>query len=285
MSVNYKPELSPEERKLGYAKYYDIPMTPMGIREQQLLSYGPIDPEKAIKPERWLDLLKPEGYTLPEYGYCVMPDGTGYLAIYTYYPNSCTPQMLKWYFHWVNMYSKGMPRDKGNLRYKIWNPADHYSHGYVNGKDRTDGIYTIESLDLGEGEDKTYCIRNNVNLREMGLTEERENELKAAGCFVDSAVESFHTMGPEHRRLGGSHLCLTLSRPCPQGGMEKCTREWIGYGIVDGKVTRDYTTPDYMLCEDYLRKAIIHSTTEAQHLAKFLPDLYAEYHDLPDDAD
>jgi hypothetical protein len=67
--------------------------------------------------------------------------------------------------------------------------------------------------------------------------------------------------------------------------MEKCTREWIGYGIVNGKVTRDYTTPDFMLCEEYLRKALVHGTIEAQHLALFLPELYNEYHELPLDAD
>jgi hypothetical protein len=30
---------------------------------------------------------------------------------------------------------------------------------------------------------------------------------------------------------------------------------------------------------------ITHATTEAQHLADFLPDLYKEYHDRPIDAD
>jgi hypothetical protein len=37
--------------------------------------------------------------------------------------------------------------DKGNLKYKIWNPADHYDHGFIKGKDKHDGIYTVESLD------------------------------------------------------------------------------------------------------------------------------------------
>jgi hypothetical protein len=40
-----------------------------------------------------------------------------------------------------------------------------------------------------------------------------------------------------------------------------------------------------MLCEQYLKKVIIHATTEAQQLSKFLPELYARYKDLPDDAD
>jgi DAPG hydrolase PhiG domain len=67
--------------------------------------------------------------------------------------------------------------------------------------------------------------------------------------------------------------------------LEKITREWIGYGVKDGKVVRDKTTPASMLCEEYLRKVLVHATTEAQQLGKFLPELYARYKDLPDDAD
>jgi len=40
-----------------------------------------------------------------------------------------------------------------------------------------------------------------------------------------------------------------------------------------------------MLCEQYLRNVQIHNTVEQQHLATFLPDLYAEYHNLPMNAD
>ena len=90
-----RPELSPEERKLPLAKYYDLPLYPPGPREQQIIDAGPIDPRLAIKAESFLDLLQPEAYQKVEYGYCMMPDGTGYLAVYTVYPN-CTPEMLAW---------------------------------------------------------------------------------------------------------------------------------------------------------------------------------------------
>ena len=65
----------------------------------------------------------------------------------------------------------------------------------------------------------------------------------------------------------------------------KCTREWIGYGIKDGKIVRDETTPEFMFSDEYLRKVVTHSTVEAQQLSIFLADLYNEYHDKPLDAD
>ena len=59
---------------------------------------------------------------------------------------------------------KGMPAGQGNLKYKIWNPLDHWDHGFVNGKDKIDGIWTVETLDLGEGEAPVYTIRHHVDL-------------------------------------------------------------------------------------------------------------------------
>jgi hypothetical protein len=288
MIYTNKPTLLPGEEKLSMAKYYDLPLHSPAPLQQQILDAGPMPPKLAIKADSWLDLLKPTEYNPIEYGYCMMEDGTGYIAMYSVYPNSCQPKMLAWWFHWINVPAKSQPRGStglDNVKYKIWCPPDHIGHGYINGKDKSGGIWTVESLDLGQGEEKIYTIRHAINLKEYGLTNEKEKELKAAGCWVDAAYESFHAVDPEHKQFGGTHLCLTLSRPCPLGGMEKISREWIGYGVKDGKVVRDLTTPATMLCNQYLQKVMIHATVEAQHLGKFLPELYAHYKDLPDDSD
>ena len=50
-------------------------------------------PLDALPVEDWLDLLRPQGYDKVEYGYCMMPDGTGYIANYSVLPNSVTTQM------------------------------------------------------------------------------------------------------------------------------------------------------------------------------------------------
>jgi hypothetical protein len=140
---------------------------------------------------------------------------------------------------------------------------------------------------MGKGNfpEKCYTVRYPINLREYGLTEERENELKNAGVWIDSAVEKFFTAEEPHDPLPGTHLCLTMSRPNPLGGMEKYTKEWIGYGVENGKIYFDKSTPSYQFTNEWLETALIHTTTEAQHLSTFLPQLYAEYHDKPDNAD
>jgi hypothetical protein len=289
--MNFKkgPELSPEEKKSPLAKYYDIPLTPLGPLQQQIIDYScPLDPKLALKPENMLDLAQVTGYQKQEYGYCMMEDGSGYVAVYTTYPN-CTPEMVSWWMRWVNIYPKSLPKGRGNLKYKLWCPPDHYDHDFINGKDAMGGVWTVESLDFGEGDPKYGTIRHHVNLRNFGLTEQKEKELKAAGCWVDPSYVTFHTAVPyhapgmSHTQLPGTYLNLTLSRMNPLGIMEKISRMWVGYTVKDGKVVRDESTPSSMLCEKFLRKLLIHATVEAQQGSKWFPELYAKYHDKPDD--
>jgi hypothetical protein len=289
MILKKGPELSPEEKRSPLAKYYDIPLTPLGPLYQQILDYCcPLDPRLAIKPENMLDLAQVTGYQKQEYGYCMLEDGAGYAAIYTSYPN-CTPEMLSWWMRWVNVYPKSLPKGRGNLKYKLWCPPDHYDHDFINGKDAKDGIWTVESLDFGEGDPKFGTIRYPVNLRDFGLTEQKEKELKAAGCWISGNYITYHTPDPYHepgmihKQVPGSGANITLSRMSPLGIMEKISRVWRGYIVKDGKVIRDWNTPPEMLSEKYLRKYLTHATTEAQQLSKWLPQLYAEFHTKPDD--
>ncbi len=288
IQITRRTVLCEEERALPLAKYYDLPLYEMGPIEKELLDRGcPADPAQAIRAENFAELLIPEGYSDLEFGYAHMDDGSAYIATYTTYTN-CNPKMLAWYFRWVNTPSKHQPLGEqgyDNIRYKIWNQADHVGHGFVNGRDRTDGIWTVESLDEGEGDPKTYTVRHALDPMNFGLTEEKAKILKEHGCFVDFAYETFHTMDASHTRLPGMHLCLTLSRNNPRGFMEKRTREWIGYGVENGKIVQDKTTPAEMCSDDYLRKVIRHNVIEAQQLGVFLPRLYEEYHDKPEDAD
>lgn len=273
MSIYTKPPLFPEEEAMPLAKFYhNYQMKDLSPLEWQIINSNPMDPADAIKPENFLDLLKPTGYDKVELGWCMFPDGSGYVATYRVIPPHVTPQLLSWYSSWMNIHSDGMVLGHGNLRYKIWNPADHWDHHYVNWVDGSDGIYTTESLDLGEGDRKYDTIRHHYPLTDFGMTEERFQELADAGCQVrrNGSWESF-----DHP---GAHLCLSYTRPCPQGGMEVRSREWIGWRPQNGKLIREPRTE----CSDaYLRKVVIHTLLEWHFLYDFLPDLYAEYKDKP----
>ena len=273
------PELTSEEKALPIAKYYmEYPLHYPNPLYTQLLSQGAIDPKDALPVEQWLDLLTVDDYFPVEYGYCMMPDGSGYIANYSVLPGNITPEMRMWYVCWLNIHSKNLPQGCGNIRYKLWNQMDHIDHGLVNG-DFKQGIYTLETLDMGRtGKDKAIrSIRHNFDVRDYGFSEKKYDQLKKAGVSITSCWESFD--------CPGSHLVLSVTRKCPLGGVETCSREWIGYRAENGKIIFDPETPKFMLCEQYLRDVQIHNTVEQQHLGTFLPDLYAEYSALPKDAD
>lgn len=113
--MSQRPVLTPEERALSYAKYYDLPITPIPQEKLAILEGGPIDPSLALKIEDRNDLFLP-GYLPCETGYCVMPNGTGYLANRTEMPG-VTPEMFEWWFAWHGL---------NDMRYRIWDPEDHF---------------------------------------------------------------------------------------------------------------------------------------------------------------
>ena len=282
MAITDRPPLSDAEQRMSLAKYYDLPLFPPGPRETQLMRHQPLDPQDALPPQRLVELLQPKGYLDAEYGYCKMPDGSSYMAMYFVYPY-CTPQMLGWWFRWLNVLPKGQPEGTGNLKYKLWCPPDHGTHEFNNGKDMSEGMWATESIDLGEGDEKVLYRRDHLDAKEYGLSPERERELLEAGCWVDFSNVTFHSPDEPDRQLPGHWLWLTLSRPCIQGGVELRTRLWIGYGAMDDKFYFDDSTPAEVLSEETMRKFLIHTTVEHQHLAKLLPKLYEEYSDRPDD--
>ena len=276
--INIRQKLFPEEEEMPLAKYfYKYPLHyPNALAMQIINNMGPIPVEHAIRPHDFMSLLKPYGYDKYELGYCMFPDGSGYVATYRVRPPHISAEMERWYRNWRNLKSKSMVPGHGNLRYKIWNYADHYDHYYVNWENGSLGIHTTESLDLGAGERMYDTIRHEFPLSDFGMTDAWMKQLKDAGCQLTNHG-SFETFDEP-----GSHLCLSYSRPCPQGGVETRSREWIGWKPVNGKLVRDEKT---FCTEEYLKKVVIHTLVEWEHLYTFLPELYAEYHDQPIDAD
>lgn len=278
MSYQTMQKLNKVEQIMPLSKYYyNYPMKDLPQDVKDVIFGHPMDPAKAIQPENFLDWLQPYGkYLEHENGYCMLEDGTGYIATYMRIPENIEVKKIFWYLNWLNVHPKSQPEGTGNLRYKIWNPADHWDHYFVNWEDASEGVHTTESLDLGEGDRQYDTIRHSFNLREYGLTQERIDELKASGLNVKetSDWESFD--------FAGAHLTLGQIRPCPEGGWERRSVEWIGWRPKDGKLVREWRTP----CDEaYLRKVAYHTLIEWYHLMDFINDLYEEYHDLPIDAD
>ena len=90
--------VAPEDQQRSYYKYYNAPMAPADPQKYAKVLAGPIDPAKALPFQDRNRLFEP-GYLEEELGYCVMPDGTGYLANLTQMPG-VTAEMFDWWFAW-----------------------------------------------------------------------------------------------------------------------------------------------------------------------------------------
>ncbi len=273
MLTGKRPELTPEERALPVAKYYDDPIYLPGPLEHMILA-RPLDPAAVTQPENFTDILSLEGYTGSDYGYCMFPDGAGYVATYSEFRN-CTTEMLDWWFPWMATHCKSQPAGVGNIRYKIWCPYGHFDHGLKKAPDGNMYMCAQEALDMcldGDPTDSIYM--HELDPRDFGVSQERIDAMKAAGASFGISYETFD--------YPGMHLCAHIMRRREDGVIENIGREWLGYGVRDGKLVRVPETP---VDEKFLRKIVLHCTTEMQRLDRLLPALYAEYRDKPLDAD
>lgn len=273
------PELTEEEKAMPASRFYtDYKLYPPNPLQQQILDSGPMDVKDAIPIEHWLDHLQVTGYPKVCYGYTMMPEGYGFYIEYSVSPVTWQGKWRRWYGKWYNQHSRSMAEGQGNLRYKIWNPLDHWDHRFVNGENDKDGVWSMETLDLGATGDPSKgigAISHNIDLRDYGLSEERYQELLDADCRADACWEEFEGQP-------GHHLVLRFSRPCPLGGRESINCEWMGFYAKDGKIIRDEETP---VDNTYLKNVLTHNTIERQHLYEVLPDLYEAYSGLPMDED
>lgn len=100
-----KTGLTDEEKTRPYALYFD--RTPVAPPKESLSPMAaPMDPSEALLPEDLNELPKP-GCLASEVGWCVMPNGSGYVSCLTTMPG-VTPRMIDWWFAW-QMQARWLP--------------------------------------------------------------------------------------------------------------------------------------------------------------------------------
>ncbi len=111
-----KVGVSQEEKSLPYFKYFEQPLAPIPQEKLDLLEKGPSQVPAVPFAQSGLFLSGQDGEYC-QMGYGVAEDGTGFVCNQTYMPG-VTGEMLDWWFPWHSVGS--------DLRYKIWDPEDHY---------------------------------------------------------------------------------------------------------------------------------------------------------------
>ncbi len=249
--------LTAEEKKSPLYKYFERDIAPVPAEIFNRIMNGTFDLKGGIMPTEMNQLFEP-GYLAGEFGWFYLDDGGLMLANLTPMPG-VTPEMFDWWFAWHGLSS---------MRYKIWDKDDHY---YC--QTRNPEIALDETLSMRErywntchevkealldGQEPVDVTLNFVPPETVGFDPEKLKAFK--GTIVC-------TPGPA--------IMTHFVRPT-KDGCELRTRFWLGYQAVDNKPVR---IPEFKPNEMLAKAILIHNVKEFTHLAKILPEVYAEFKD------
>ncbi|MBQ7705849.1 MAG: phloretin hydrolase [Selenomonadaceae bacterium] len=257
-----KVGVSKEEKSLPYYKFFEREMAEIPEEKIKLIDAPSEIP--AVPFEQRNLFLAGEDKNFCQIGYGVAADGTGFVCNETYMPN-VKSEMLDWWFPWHSVGS--------DLRYKIWDPEDHYfaradNAAYVcNEKvpvnQKTWGVnhYVLEDIGAGPGFLKIQFKRP----ADFGLDEKIIGSAKCQSLVAgigdgDCAAAMIHKWYPY------------------KDGVKFVSRFWIGYAWIDGEIIK--TLPAKIkIPVEVPRGLFAHNIKEFSNLAAILPEVYAENKD------
>jgi hypothetical protein len=247
-------ELTEEEKRKPYSKYFYKELAEIPAADLEKVNAGPVDPSAVTTIQNRSDLMKP-GYLEEETGYTVLPDGSGFAATLVKMPG-VTPEMLDWWFNWHPL---------EGLRYALWcpvahtdisvkNPAQHLDSSGVALKERNYGSthYPVEGFNMRSSQKVAIEF---FSPRDFGLDMSMFSE-------------------PEISRAYCANVVLDLLKT-PFNVFFHAIRYWLGYTMKGGAPVRVKRPLPYKM-SDLARNNCLHSLTEYNNLASFLPGLYEE---------
>jgi len=273
MSDVTKQDLTPEEKVKPYSKYFYRQPAPPSPEKLAVMD-KPMDPSKALPIERINDLLNP-GYFEVEAGWCVLPNGTGYIANHT--PMiGVTVDMINWWFAWHSL---------EDLRYKIWWPDGHFGISLSDG-DRTKVLDSNRPI-TQRFQGITHFVIENVGgpcaekiaisfmcPEDVGFDMSRFKSPNVGTIAAANGASLMLNPPPGVPNFKSPAFMIHFIREIP-GGIEFRTRFWLGYHILNKK--------PYLLLPHGVRLPEMvpaglarHNVYEYANLASFLPEIYKE---------
>jgi hypothetical protein len=266
-----RPALTEAERARPFAKYYDERIDPPDPAHFARMS-RPCDPARALPPEHMNDLLDP-GELDVEIGWCVMPNGTGFIANRMLYPD-VTAEMIDWWFAWHPL---------EDLRYRIWYPPQHAGIMLSPaGRARIlDPNVPIAEKNWGVVHHVTENCDNgmdNIDIRFMSpqqfgfdMSRWKKPYVAAFAGGEGWAVSVDKT----DEAITAPALMCHIFRETP-GGLEHRTRFWMGYRMSQGR-PESTLPPGVSVPVEAIQGLARHNVKEFTRFGTFLPRIHAEF--------
>ncbi|MBS1795890.1 MAG: hypothetical protein JSS81_18695 [Acidobacteria bacterium] len=247
-----------------WAKYFDEKMAPIQTPAREGLERSPFPPG-TIPPITEAPALAAAGYAEVENGYAMENDGSIRLAILTKMPR-VAPAMWDWWFGW-----HGCRAD----RYKLWHPLAHKHARWADGRDDDAYVGRTSMIEEYIGESLEKASIRFVSPLEMGFG---PDTLELAGEQVFVCARVGYTNFP----VDFGWLLHQVRRTAD--GAEMRSRFWFGGdgieirgGGVFGKPLAGLLRKIVPVPERRAHDLLVHCAEEMNHLARFLPELHAEF--------
>jgi phloretin hydrolase len=268
-----KTVLTDKEKTKPYSKYFYYKAAVPDPNKLATM-VKPMDPSKALPITRLNDMLNP-GYFEVETGWCVMPDGSGYIANYTQMPG-VTADMFKWWFVWHSL---------EDLRYKIWWPDGHFSVS-LSDEDRVKVLDSQRSLDE-KLQGITHFVTENVggpcsekiaiswiSPETAGFNIELFKQPNVAAAVIANGISLLLDPQPDVPNFESPAFMIHFVRDI-NGGIELRTRFWMGFHIINKKPIL-LLPKGVQLPAQVLSGLATHNIFEFTNLASFLASIYRE---------
>ena len=258
-----KVGVSKEEKQLSYYRFFEQDLCPIPNEKLEILKQGASNINAVSFDQKDL-FLKGEDDTYCQIGFGVMEDGTGFVCNETYMPG-VSGEMLDWWFPWHSVGS--------DLRYKIWDPEDHYFA-------RADRVAYVcdENVPMRE---KTWGVSHYI-MEDVGPGAEllKLNFKRPADFGYDESIIGTKKCESMVCAIGESSCAAAMTHkwyPYKDGVMF-VSRFWIGMGVVDGKIVK--TLPEGVRIPEIVPRGLFaHNIKEFTNLAVILPEVYKENKD------
>jgi hypothetical protein len=253
-----------EDYATPWAKYFNENMAPVPAHVMRGLEQSPLPAGSLPTLDRAAEMAR-DGYAEVETGYAYAPDGSLNVCVLTKMPR-VAPRMWDWWFGWHGSHSN---------RYKLWHPKAHKSAQWADGRE-----------DVPEYVGRTSMIHEYIG----------KNLAKASIRFIPPAELGFNAPANLDKevficaRVGYTHVPLDFGWllhhvRATSDGAEMRSRFWMGGQHIEFRLPG---APPKMLAK-VLQKVVpmpeqqgidllTHCAEEMNHLAGFLPEIYAEFH-------
>lgn len=256
-----------------YARYWKPDMRPLQAHAAQAVLRGPEAAELGFAHEQAGKLLEP-GYLPLETGYTRLANGQVFVAVLTPMPG-VSGEMIDWWFAW-----HGVEKE----RYKLWHPHAHVRAKFEIPLDDTPDLPNREKY-VGNTclvDEYIGCDYVQIAIKFQPPGDNYLDDSRFAQSNVSTAVCA--RVGSAGKPFNFGRIVHLIRET--EHGCEMRSRFWLGdaefatfskHGVIN-RALGSRVIAKQVATQAMGRDLLVHCAMEMDHLANFLPDLYADYH-------